>query len=70
MVSQDITVMDQKDTSQVELTDLGTRWGVQSVAGVADKEQRTMADKLMTITTSFRDPYHRGLTRQSSGLRD
>lgn len=31
--------------------------GVKSEAGVADTEQQTLADKLMSITTAFRDPH-------------
>ncbi|KAF2794657.1 hypothetical protein K505DRAFT_374462 [Melanomma pulvis-pyrius CBS 109.77] len=50
MVSQDITISeDHKGGSQLELSELGVR----SEASVADREQQTMADKLMTITTSF-----------------
>lgn len=37
----------------LELRDMG----VKSEAGVADTEQQTLADKLMSITTAFRDPY-------------
>lgn len=50
MVSQDITISeDHKGGCQLELSELGVR----SEAGVADREQQTMADKLMSITTSF-----------------
>lgn len=31
--------------------------GVKSEAGVADTEQQTLADRLMSITTAFRDPH-------------
>ena len=37
----------------MELRDMG----VKSEAGVADTEQQTVADKLMSITTAFRDPH-------------
>ncbi|KAF2707040.1 hypothetical protein K504DRAFT_470294 [Pleomassaria siparia CBS 279.74] len=49
MVSQDITIEDNHGTCQVELGNLGVR----SEAGVADKEQQTLADKLIAVTTSF-----------------
>jgi hypothetical protein len=63
MVSQEVVINDNaKDGSQVEMTDMGVR----SEAGVADKEQRTMADKLMTITTSFRDPQNRAARDQQN----
>ena len=39
--------------STVELRDLGFR----TEAGVADTEQLTLADRLMSITTAFRDPH-------------
>ncbi|KAF3007833.1 hypothetical protein E8E13_010682 [Curvularia kusanoi] len=39
--------------STVELRDMGFR----SEAGVADTEQLTLADRLMSITTAFRDPH-------------
>jgi hypothetical protein len=50
MVSQNITINeDKQDGMEMELSDLGVR----SEASVADKEQQTMADKLMSITTSL-----------------
>lgn len=56
MVSQEVVIDDgRKDGSQMELSDLGVR----SEAGVADKERQTMAERLMSVTTSFRDPYSR-----------
>lgn len=62
MVSQDVVISeDQKDSGQMELRELGFR----SEAGVADTEQMTMADRLMSITTSFRDPHARVLTREN-----
>jgi hypothetical protein len=39
--------------STVELREMG----VKSEAGVADTEQLTLADRLMSITTAFRDPH-------------
>jgi hypothetical protein len=58
MVSQDIVINgNQKDNNSMEMTEMGLR----SEAGVQDKEQQTIADKLMTITTSFRDPYNKVL---------
>lgn len=44
--------------STVELRDLGFR----SEAGVADTEQLTLADRLMSITTAFRDLHARRST--------
>ncbi|KAF2266582.1 hypothetical protein CC78DRAFT_577891 [Lojkania enalia] len=63
MVSQDIVTVtgDQKDGSQIELSDLGVR----SVASVADKEQQTMADRLLAMTTMFRDLHTRGANRRT-----
>lgn len=49
MVSQEITIQDDKGVCQVEMGDLGIR----SEASVADKERQTMADKLMSLTTNF-----------------
>jgi hypothetical protein len=50
MVSQNITINeDRQRGSEMELSDLGIR----SEATVADKEQQTMADKLISITTSL-----------------
>lgn len=43
----------KQDGSLVELRDMG----VKSEAGVADQEQLTLADRLMSITTAFRDPH-------------
>lgn len=39
--------------STMELREMG----VKSEAGVADTEQQTLADSLMSITTAFRDPH-------------
>ncbi|KAL1655313.1 hypothetical protein SLS61_002200 [Didymella pomorum] len=39
--------------STMELREMG----VKSEAGVADTEQQTLADRLMSITTAFRDPH-------------
>ncbi|KAF2872540.1 hypothetical protein BDV95DRAFT_606142 [Massariosphaeria phaeospora] len=55
MVSQDVVInADKKSSCQIELKSLGLR----TEAGVADREQQTMADILMSITTSFRDPHN------------
>ncbi|KAH6639482.1 hypothetical protein C7974DRAFT_132435 [Boeremia exigua] len=43
----------QKSGSTMELRDMG----VKSEAGVADTEQLTLGDRLMSITTAFRDPH-------------
>lgn len=43
----------KKSGSTMELRDMG----VKSEAGVADTEQQTLADRLMSITTAFRDPH-------------
>jgi hypothetical protein len=43
----------KKDGATMELRDMG----VKSEAGIADAEQQTLADKLMSITTAFRDPH-------------
>ncbi|KAF1960282.1 hypothetical protein CC80DRAFT_582781 [Byssothecium circinans] len=54
MISKDIVISeDQQDNSPMEMKDLGSR----CEAGVADTEQLTVADHLMAITTSFRDPH-------------
>lgn len=51
---QNVCVDESKDHgTTVELRDMG----VTSQAGVADPEQLTLADKLLSITLSFRDPY-------------
>lgn len=66
MVSHDVVISeDQKHSCHVELRELGVR----SEAGVADTEQLTLADRLMSITTSFRDPHARALTRENYGRR-
>ncbi|KAF2002733.1 hypothetical protein P154DRAFT_430518 [Amniculicola lignicola CBS 123094] len=59
MVSQDIVVNEdrQKSNCQVELTNMG----VYSEAGVAEKEQETLAETLMSITQSFHDPNSRNM---------
>lgn len=43
----------KKNGSTMELRDMG----VKTEAGVADTEQQTLADRLMSITTAFRDPH-------------
>jgi hypothetical protein len=42
-----------KDGASMEMQDLG----VKAEAGVADPERQTLADRLMSITTGFRDPH-------------
>jgi hypothetical protein len=42
-----------KGGATIELRDMG----VKSEAGVADTEQQTLADRLVSITTAFRDPH-------------
>jgi hypothetical protein len=64
MVSQDVTIIEgHKLGSEMELRELGFK----SEAGVGDTEQLTMADRLMSITTSFRDPHSRSMTRDNYG---
>lgn len=43
----------KKEGVTMEMQDMG----VKSEAGVADTEQQTLADRLMSITTAFRDPH-------------
>lgn len=43
----------KKNGSTLELREMG----VKTEAGVADTEQQTLADRLMSITTAFRDPH-------------
>lgn len=51
--TRDIIIDETKDGADMELRDLGVRAEV----GIAETEQQTMADKLMSITTAFRDPH-------------
>ncbi|KAJ4357872.1 uncharacterized protein N0V89_002449 [Didymosphaeria variabile] len=60
MVSQEVVISQDADASQIELQDMGVR----SQAGVGDCEQLTMADRLLSITTSFRDPHARMLAKE------
>ncbi|KAL1612448.1 hypothetical protein SLS60_000675 [Paraconiothyrium brasiliense] len=55
MVSQEVVISQDADASPIKLQDMGVR----SQAGVGDCEQLTMADRLLSITTSFRDPHAR-----------
>ena len=65
MVSQEVVIDDgMKGGQHMEMTNMG----VHSMAGVADEEKQTIADRLMAITTSFRDPYNRTL-RDTHGRR-
>lgn len=52
--TQNMTVDESnKNGSEVELRNLGVR----SEVGIAETEKPTLADKLMSITTGFRDPH-------------
>jgi hypothetical protein len=51
--TRDIIVDETKDGGDLEMRDLGVRAEV----GIAETEQQTLADKLMSITTAFRDPH-------------
>ena len=51
--TQNIHVDETKAGANVELHDLGVRANV----GMAETEQQTLADRLMSITTAFRDPH-------------
>ncbi|UPX16931.1 uncharacterized protein EKO05_0007312 [Ascochyta rabiei] len=52
--TQQITHDESKSgEATIEMRDMGVR----SEAGVADTEQQTLADRLMSITTAFRDPH-------------
>lgn len=51
--TQNIHVDETKGGANVELHDLGVRANV----GMAETEQQTLADRLMSITTAFRDPH-------------
>ena len=52
--TQDIHVDETKDGGDVELSDLGVKAKIDSVA---ETEQQTLADRLMSITTAFRGPH-------------
>ncbi|KAJ4294391.1 hypothetical protein N0V90_008081 [Kalmusia sp. IMI 367209] len=62
MVSQEVVIREDQETSQIEMQEMG----VQSQAGVGDSEQLTLADRLLSITTSFRDPHARLVTKDHS----
>ncbi|KAF2848039.1 hypothetical protein T440DRAFT_455405 [Plenodomus tracheiphilus IPT5] len=51
--TQDIVIDETEDGTDMEMRDLGVRAKV----GVAETEQQTLADRLMSITTVFRDPH-------------
>lgn len=51
--TQDIHIDETKEGADVELQDLG----VKAKVGIAETEQQTLADRLMAITTAFRDPH-------------
>ncbi len=51
--TQNITIGQTRKGSHVEMEDLG----VKAEISVAETEQQTMVDKLMSVTTSFRDLY-------------
>lgn len=52
--TQDVHVDETKDGADVELRDLGVKAKIDSVA---ETEQQTLADRLMSITTAFRGPH-------------
>ncbi|KAG9384879.1 hypothetical protein A1F94_004426 [Pyrenophora tritici-repentis] len=58
--TQDIHVDESRDGADMELHDLGVKAKIDSVA---ETEQQTLADRLMSITTAFRGPH---ATRPSS----
>lgn len=60
MVSQEVVISKDSEPSQIEMGEMGVR----SQAGVGDSEQLTIADRLLSITTSFRDPHTRTPTRE------
>ncbi|KAH7094571.1 hypothetical protein FB567DRAFT_585938 [Paraphoma chrysanthemicola] len=51
--TQNMTVDDSREGGEVEMRDLGVR----SEIGMAETEKPTLADRLMSITTGFRDPH-------------
>ncbi|KAF1833361.1 hypothetical protein BDW02DRAFT_383881 [Decorospora gaudefroyi] len=51
--TQDIHIGETKEGANMEMHDLG----VSAKVGVAETEEQTLADRLMSITSSFRDPY-------------
>ncbi|KAF1849799.1 uncharacterized protein K460DRAFT_381714 [Cucurbitaria berberidis CBS 394.84] len=51
--TQDVIIDETKDGFDMEMQDLG----VKAEVGIAETEQQTMADKLMSIITGFRDPH-------------
>ncbi|KAL6703011.1 hypothetical protein ACN47E_010287 [Coniothyrium glycines] len=51
--TQDIQIDEAKDGVDMEMRELGVRAKI----GMAETEQQTLADHLMTITTAFRDPH-------------
>ncbi|CAO2658621.1 Nn.00g063440.m01.CDS01 [Neocucurbitaria sp. VM-36] len=51
--TQDIIIDEPRDGGDMEMRELG----VKAEVGIAETEQQTMADKLMSITTAFRDPH-------------
>lgn len=59
MVSQEVVISQGIESSQIEMHEMGVR----SQAGIGDREQLTVADRLLSITTSFRDPHARTQTQ-------
>jgi hypothetical protein len=51
--TQDIHIDETKNGANGQMHDLG----VKAQIGIAETEQQTLADRLMSITTSFRDPH-------------
>jgi hypothetical protein len=60
MVSKQVVINQEAGASQFELQEMG----VHTQAGVGDSEQLTVADRLVSITTSFRDPAARMLVKE------
>jgi len=58
--TQDMTVDEPKNGAGVELRDLGVRANV----SMAETEQLTLADRLLSITRAFRDPHVNRSTRR------
>ncbi|KAF1976028.1 hypothetical protein BU23DRAFT_59413 [Bimuria novae-zelandiae CBS 107.79] len=65
MVSQEVIISQVADVSQIELHEMGVR----SQVSAGDSEQMTVADRLLSITTSFRDPHARLLTKEHPARR-
>jgi hypothetical protein len=51
--TQNIHIGETKEGANIEMYDLGVKANI----GIAEAEQQTLADRLMSITTAFRDPH-------------